>query len=190
MKELTTLSIKHMVCPRCITTVRSIAESLGLEVVSIVLGEFTVKGKISEKTMQVFKEQLEASGFSILVSREQKLINRIKTLIVERIHYQDEVPAVKLSSYLSDKLRHDYGYLSKIFSSVEAVTIERYQTAQRIERAKELLSYNEVSITEVAEWLGFSSLPHFSSHFKRETGLAPKEFKRVKHPERRSLDSI
>ena len=190
MKELTTLSIKHMVCPRCIATVRSIAESLNLEVASVVLGEVTMSGEISDEVMRVFTDQLKASGFSILISKERKLIGRIKTLILQRIHYQEEAPAMKLSAYLADTLHHDYSYLSKIFSSVEAMTIERYYTAQRIERAKELLSYNEVSITEIAEILAFSSLPHFSSQFKRETGLSPKQFTQVKHPLRRSLDSF
>ncbi len=189
-QETESIAIKHMVCPRCVSTVESIAARLGLQIESVSLGEVRLSQPSTEAELRSFAEELKTSGFELLVSKERRLINKIKSLILERIHYADIASALKLSVYLSESLKHDYSYLSKVFSSVEAMTIERYSMLQRVERAKELLSYNELNVTEIAELLDFSSAAHFSAQFKRETGMSPSEFKKAKHPSRRSLDAI
>ena len=190
MTEAYSIAIKHMVCPRCLTTVQSIAAEVGIELVSISLGEVFATTEPSENRLRLFSERLEASGFSIVLSKERKLINKMKSLILKRIHYPDDIAATKLSVYLAAGLSYDYSYLSKVFSSVEAMTIERYFTLQRVERAKELLSYDELNVTEIAEQLDFSSAAHFSAQFKQETGMPPSQFKKLKAPARRTLDSI
>ena len=188
--EFEKIAIKHMVCPRCVTTVESVVDRLGFQVESVSLGEVKLKRQLTDAEFRSFAEMLEASGFEVLVSKEKRLINKIKSLIVERIHYADIPSPLKLSAYLAESLNHEYSYLSKVFSAVEAVTIERYSMLQRIERAKELLSYGELNVTEVSELLDFSSAAHFSAQFKRETGMSPSQFKKSDRPTRRSLDSI
>ncbi|EDY83038.1 transcriptional regulator, AraC family protein [Verrucomicrobiia bacterium DG1235] len=189
-QQIESIAIKHMVCPRCVTSVESIAARLGLQVESVSLGEVKLGQPLAEAELRSFAEALESRGFEILVSKDRRLINRIKSLILERIHYADISSPLKLSAYLAESLNHDYSYLSKVFSSVEAVTVERYSMLQRIERGKELLSYGELNITEIAELLDFSSAAHFSAQFKRETGMSPSQFKKSDRPARRSLDSI
>ncbi len=189
-EEKESIAIKHMVCPRCITTVESIVSQLELPVESVLLGEVKLSRQLTDVELRLFAEKLEASGLEILVSKERRLINRIKSLILERIHYADIASPLKLSAYLADSLKHDYSYLSKVFSSVEAMTIERYSMLQRVERTKELLSYNELNVTEIAELLDFSSAAHFSAQFKRETGMSPSVFKKSKDTARRFLDAI
>jgi len=182
--------IKHMVCPRCVTTVESILDKRGLQIETVSLGEVKLKRKLTDAEFLSLSEMLEASGFEVLLSQERRLVNRIKSLILERIHYADISTPLKLSTYLAEALNRDYSYLSKVFSAVEAVTIERYSMLQRMERAKELLSYKELNVTEVAELLDFSSAAHFSAQFRKETGMSPSQFKKSSHPARRSLDSI
>jgi len=189
-KLVESIYIKHMVCPRCITTVESILDELGLQTESVSLGEVKLRRQLSDAKFRLLSEMLVASGFEVLLSQEKRMINRIKSLILERIHYADVPSSLKLSTYLAEALNRDYGYLSKVFSAVEAVTIERYSMLQRIERAKELLFYKELNVTEVAELLDFSSAAHFSAQFKRETGMSPSQFKKADRSARCSLDSI
>ncbi|MDQ8198203.1 AraC family transcriptional regulator [Pelagicoccus enzymogenes] len=184
------IHIKHMVCPRCVTTVESIVDRLGLRAETVSLGEVKLQRKLTDAEFRSFAEMLEASGFEVLVSREKRLINKIKSSILERIHYADISSPLKLSAHLAESLGYEYSYLSKVFSAVEAVTIERYSMLQRIERAKELLSYGELNVTEISELLDFSSAAHFSAQFKRETGMSPSQFKKSDRPARRSLDSF
>ncbi len=190
MEDTYSIAIKNMVCSRCIAVVRSIAAEAGIELVSISLGEVFTRVEPTADQLQSFSESLEVNDFSIVVSKERKLINKIKTLVLKRIQNPETNSLKKLSTYLAEGLRYDYGYLSKVFSSVEALTIERYFTLQRMERAKELLSYDELNVTEIAEQLDFSSAAHFSAQFKQETGMPPSQFKRTKSPARRALDSI
>ncbi|MDQ8180522.1 AraC family transcriptional regulator [Pelagicoccus sp. SDUM812005] len=189
-EESERVAIKHMVCPRCIATVESIVLQLGFKVESVTLGEAWLGQRLTQDELSLLAEKLEANGFEILVSKERRLINKIKSLILERIHYSDMSTPEKLSVFLANSLRQDYSYLSKVFSSVEAMTIERYFMLQRVERAKELLSYDEQNVTEIAEMLDFSSAAHFSAQFKRETGMSPREFKSTKPVARRSIDTI
>ena len=184
------LAIKNMVCPRCIETVERIAKEKGLTPDSVTLGLAVFPEQLSDKQREAFTRGLEAAGFEIVESSKTRKINEIKTLIIERIHYSGDSSDQNLSDYLSSKLYYDYSRISKLFSSIEGITVERYVTLQKIERAKELLVYDQHSIAEIAEELGYSSPSHFSNRFKNETGMSPKEFKGVLNPPRRSIDAI
>lgn len=184
------IAIKNMVCPRCIETVARIARIQGLRPKSIKLGEAVFEASLDATQRASFARELEASGFEIVESYKSQQINLIKTLIIERIHFQGDAPEQNLSDYLSSKLNYNYSRISKLFSSIEGITIERYAMLQRIERAKELLVYDQHSVAETAEELGYSSPAHFSNRFKSETGMTPKQFKKLLDPPRRSIDSI
>ncbi len=184
------LAIKSMVCPRCIATVARAAEDAGLTPRAVALGEIELQEDPAPPQLADFRARLETHGFAIVESDKARLINQIKSLLIDRARHGGERGALKLSAYLSQKLNYEYGHLSKLFSSVEAMTIERFATAQRIERAKELISYGERSIAEIADDLGYSSPAHLSGQFKRETGMTPSEFRKLKAPIRRSLDAL
>ena len=137
------------------------------------------------------KEKIEPLGFELIDNKKSRLIEKIKATIIELIHHQDTVEAIKLSEHLKNKLHYDYNYLSNLFSSVEGITIEQYLINQKIEKVKELLVYDELSLTEIAYRLGYSSLAHLSGQFKKVTGLSPSHFKQLKDVrQRRPLDKI
>lgn len=182
--------VKNMVCPRCVETVVRIARSHGLPLEVVELGKVIFERQPSGEDLAIFAETLESSGFAVVENSKSRLISQIKTLVIERIHFQGEDVDQNLSGHLSSKLNYEYSRLSKLFSSVEGITIERYATLQRIERAKELLVYDQLSLAEISESLGYSSPPHFSNRFKRETGMTPGQFKKLRDPPRRNIDSI
>lgn len=184
------ITIKNMVCPRCIQSVEQIIHALGLHPLQVKLGKVTLKDPIPENLKVELSKKLAEAGFEIVEDYKTRKINQIKTLIIERVHYSGDPPDQNLSDYLSSKLNYDYSRISKLFSSIEGITIERYATLQRIERAKELLVYDQHSITEIAEELGYSSPAHFSNRFKSETGMTPKQFKGLLDPPRSGIDSI
>lgn len=184
------ITIKNMVCPRCIETVRRLAESLGIQPLSVALGEITLEKAPSKNQMQSFSRKLETSGFEIVESRKAQEVTRIKTLIINRVHYPQGHSELNLSTYLAQSLNSDYSRISKLFSSMEGISIERYTTLQRIEKAKELLIYGQLNISEIAEQLEYSSPAHLSAQFKRETGLSPSQFKNLRHPGRKGIDSV
>jgi AraC-like DNA-binding protein len=179
-----------MVCPRCIDTVNRIAESAGLISGEVKLGEITIDPKPQKPQLNFFNKQLKENGFEIVKRKKAREINKIKTLIIKRIHYQQEHSDLKLSAYLSRNLNSEYSRLSKLFSSMEGITIERFATLQRIEKIKELLVYDQLTVTEIADQLDYSSPAHLSAQFKRETGMSPSEFKELRNPSRKSLDSL
>ncbi len=185
-----TLTIKNMVCPRCIDTVKRIAESVPFSPLQVRLGEVVLPAPPTQTQYEELARRLEENGFSIIESGKLKLINQIKTLIINRVHYANESPTLKLSAYLSQNLNYDYSRISKLFSSVEGVTIERFATRQRIEKVKELLVYDQLSVSEIADQLDYSSAAHLSAQFKRETGMTPSEFKALRNPPRESIDAI
>lgn len=174
----TTLHIKNMVCSRCIRVVREELEALGLNVERITLGEVVVE-ETEHLSMAALRERLQANGFELLESEKAKLVEVIKTLVIELVQSEDlsEMQG-NLSEVIAKRVGRDYAALSHLFSSVEAVTIERYFILQKIERAKELLTYGERSASEIAYSLGYSSPAHLSRQFKQETGSTPSEFKR------------
>ena len=189
MEDLT-IHIRNMVCPRCIETVQTVFRDLGIPISSIRLGEVRIPGRISEDQKKDLAGKLSAHGFELLTDTKSKLIGKIKTLIIEKVHYSEEPLNQNYSDFLAEKLNHDYTYLSKLFSAVEGITIERFIVRQKIEKVKELIIYNELSLSEIAYKLGYSSVAYLSTQFRNETGMTPTGFKKSSQPQRHSLDSI
>lgn len=185
------LRIRNMVCNRCIKSVESIFRQAGLEAASIELGKVVLINDADEKQLQGIRKNLEAEGFDLLDNSKSKLVDDIRRLIINLVHYGelDEMNQ-NLSSYLSDKLHKDYNYLSNVFSSAENYTIEHFFILQKIERIKEWLVYDELTLSEMAFRLGYSSVAHLSSQFKKVTGFTPSQFRKLKDHHRNPLDRI
>lgn len=180
-----------MVCDRCVMVVKQCLDSLGVVYAGVVLGEIHLNHPLNETQFALLKTQLETLGFELLDNRKTTLVNRIKGVIIRYIHAEDtEETNKKLSVLLSEKMSVEYSYLSALFSSVEGITIEKYVILQRIERAKELLSYNELSLNEIADTLSYSSVQHLSQQFKKITGLTPSQYKQSKEAGRKPLDQV
>lgn len=186
----TTLYIKNMVCNRCIMAVRSQLEDLGLEPVSVELGIVVLPGKLTEESYRAIKASLEPLGFELLDDKKSQLTEQIKDAIIQLVHYSDSNLKVNLSDYLVEKFHRDYGSMSKLFSETTQTTIEKYFIAQKIERAKELLVYGELSLNEIADQLNYSSAAYLSAQFKSVTGLTPSYFRKIKENKRKSLDEV
>ena len=186
------LFIKNMVCDRCILTIKNILQELNLNPYSIILGEVDFrKVKLHNKDIEMIRSSIESFGFELVSDNKQALIEKIKVSLIQLINNKDDLEKIKLSVYLSEKTKHDYPSLSQLFSSVECLTIEKYFIQLKIERIKELLIYDELSLTEIFNRLGYSSLAHLSSQFKQVTGMSPSAFKKLKdNNQRRSLDNI
>ena len=182
--------IKNMVCPRCIEVVSQIFKGLELVVIEIQLGKVILKNKISSNQKEILKKQLAAKGFQLLDDKHSQLINKIKSIIIQQVHYEETPTLINFSSLLSEQLNFDYTYLSRLFSSVEGQTIERYILTQKIEKVKELLTYDEMTIAEIAYQLHYSSPAHLSSQFKKMIGMSPSAFKKLQFQERKSLDKL
>jgi len=158
---------------------------------SFELGEVQLKESLDENDIGQIRKVLTENGFELIDDRKSQLINRIKTLIIEFIHYDRQKPEhMNLSDFLAKELVHDYSYLSSLFSSVEGVTIEKYLIHQKIEKVKELLVYNELSLNEISYQLGYSSVQHLSNQFKKVTGLTPSHFKKIGKGRRNPLDKV
>lgn len=179
-----------MVCNRCIKVVRESAEQLGLEVEHLRLGELVLKGEVPEVKKQQLKNSLLEDGFELLDDRKAALVEKIKNIIIREVHHTEERRQVNFSDLIADKLHMDYNYLSTLFSSLEGITIEKYIILQRIEKVKELLVYDELTLSEIAWKLGYSSVHHLSAQFKKITGLTPSHFKKIGEDKRRPLDGV
>ena len=188
----TTLYVKNMVCDRCIRVVREELEQLTLDVRSVTLGEVVVGGTTRELPMQQISAVLEANGFELIEDRKAKTIELLKLAVLRLVRESDDGKnrKIKQSEYLSKELGLDYHYLSSLFSSIENVTIEQYIILQRVERAKELLKYGELTLSEIAYKLGYSSVQHLSNQFKSVTGFTPSSFKKLTGNVRKPLDKI
>jgi AraC-like DNA-binding protein len=184
------LYIKYMVCIRCKMVVKSELEKLGLHYKKVDLGEADIVGGITKEQHKQLKTSLSKSGLELMGDKKAILIERIKNVIIEMVHYADEPPRINFSDYLSEKLDYDYTYLSNIFSEVTGITIEHYMIAHKIERVKELLLYDELTLSEISYRLNYSSVAHLSNQFKKVTGLTPTYFKALKHKRRNSLDNV
>lgn len=183
------LYIRNMVCHRCKMAVEAILRELGLHPISIQLGEAVLEEKaLSAELLKQLSDRLQAIGFELIDDKRSKLIEQIKTYAIELVHYSDERPTKKFSELLSAHLHHDYSYLSKLFSEVEGMTIEQFVINQRIEKVKELLIYDESSLSDIAFRLGYSSTAHLSNQFKKYTGMTPSAFKQKGIQARQSLD--
>lgn len=187
----TMLHIKNMVCNRCIKVVKEEFAKLKLNIVDIELGKVIVSTQLSNDKIEEVRKVLDENGFELIDDKKSQLINRIKNLIIEQIHYSDSnFETQNTSDYLAKELAHDYSYLSNLFSSVEGITIEKYIINQKIEKVKELLIYNELSLNEISYQLGYSSVQHLSNQFKKITGLTPSNFKKLKENKRKPLDEV
>jgi AraC family transcriptional regulator len=190
--DLTTLLyIKNMVCDRCILVVRQELDKLKLNYKNIQLGEVELTNQPTDEGIVELKEHLNILGFDLLDDKKTRLVEKIKSSIIQFIQgIEAEELNKKLSVLLSEKLKMDYHHISSLFSSIEGVTIEKYVILQRIEKAKELLMYAELSLSEIADKLGYSSVQHLSQQFKKTTGLTPSHFKSLKKNMRTPLDKI
>ncbi len=182
--------IKNMVCPRCINAVKEIFNVLDIDVDNILLGEVLIAEPLTSKKRNQLEIKLKASGFELLKDYKAKVIERIKSLIIEQIHYSNQQLKVNFSTFLADQLNQDYSALSRLFSAVESITIERFITKQKIEKVKELICYKELTFTQIASQMGYSSVAHLSSQFKKETGMTPSIFRKSNRPLRKSLDDL
>jgi len=184
------LFIKYMVCIRCKMVVKSELDKLGLHYKKVDLGEVDIVGDITPEQHDQLKTALLTSGLELMDDKKAVLIEKIKNVIIEMVHYQDEPPKTNFSDYLSGKLDYDYTYLSNIFSEVTGITIEHYIIAHKIERVKELLLYDELNLSEISYRLNYSSVAHLSNQFKKVTGLTPSYFKALKHKRRNTLNNV
>lgn len=185
------LHIKNMVCERCLMAVRGQLEQAGLTYKNVQLGQVELSTTPSSAQLDSLRYSLGEIGFELLDDKRSQVVEKIKNTIISLIHGQDaDEFNLKLSAHLEDTLGLDYHYLTTLFSSVEGVTIERYTILQRTEKVKELLMYNEKTLSEIAFELGYSSVQHLSQQFKKITGLTPTAFKELKENNRRPLDSI
>lgn len=184
------LYIKYMVSLRCKMIVKEELAKLGLQYVVVDLGVVEVLGDITEDQREQLKVNLLRSGLELLDDKKSILIEKIKNVITEMIHYTDEIPKVNYSEYISEKLNYDYTYLSNIFSEVKGITIQHYIIINKIERVKELLLYDELNLTEISYKLHYSSVAHLSNQFKKITGLTPSFFKQLKQKRQANLENL
>ncbi len=187
----TEIRIRNMVCPRCIRVVTDIFRNAAIEPLAVTLGVVTLKAEPASTQFAALQKALEAEGFDILDDARAKLVEEIKQLIIKLVHYGelDEMNE-NLSGYLSSSLHRDYSYLSHVFSAAENNTIEQYFILQKIEKVKEWLVYGEMTLSQMAYRLGYSSTAHLSSQFRKITGFSPSEFKQLKDHQRRPIDGL
>ncbi len=179
-----------MVCDRCKLVVRREIAQLGLHPTSVQLGEVELTEELSVSQKQTLSNVLEPLGFSLIDDKKSRIIERVKTLIVQLVHEQNNTLQTNLSDYLSHELNQDYTTISHVFSEVEGITIEKFFIAQKIERVKELLVYDELTLSEIAYQLHYSSVAHLSNQFKKVTGLTPSHFKHIGAIRRKGLDEV
>lgn len=187
---MSTLFIKNMVCNRCILVVQNEMDKLGLVVKNMTLGEVLLEKDLTTEERVAVESALVPLGFEVIDDKKSRIIEQIKNVIIDVVHYQDNDVKTNLSDILSEKLQHDYNYLSNLFSEVEGVTIEKYFIAQKVERIKELLVYDELSLSEIAHRLNYSSVAYLSNQFKKVTGLTPSHFKQIRDEKRKPLDKV
>lgn len=189
-KSKSILHIKNMVCPRCKMAVEGVLNDLNIDFSRVELGEVHLTENIPNDVADQLRDKLETLGFELLQSEQSALIAQIKSLIIEQIHHNNEPLKVNFSTYLSEKTKQSYPTLSRLFSTVEGITIEKFITNQKIEKVKEYLIYDEMSLSEIAFDLNYSSTAYLSAQFKKETGMTPSSFKKMPRYSRKNLDSI
>ena len=191
-QETQSIYIKNMVCNRCIKVVREEFEKLGLVIKNIQLGEVEILKDNVKLDMQKIDNVLKSNGFELLDNKNSKIIEKVKILIIDMIRKVDSGKDIDInfSEYLAQETGLNYNYLSTLFSSLEGITIEKYIIHQKIEKVKELIVYGELTLSEIAFRLDYSSVQHLSNQFKKITGLTPSYFKSLKSKNRRALDNI
>ncbi len=184
------LYIKYMVSLRCKMMVKEELKKLGLQYVVVDLGIIEILEDITTEQRKQLKENLLNSGLELLDDKKSILIEKIKNIIIEMIHYTDELPLVNYSDYISKKADYNYTYLANIFSEVKGITIQQFIIIHKIERVKELLIYDELNLTEIAYRLHYSSVAHLSNQFKKVTGLTPTFYKKLKEKRKMNLEDL
>lgn len=179
-----------MVCLRCIMVVKDELNKLGLPYTSVELGQADIPGNVTLLEQGKIKAALLRSGLELMDDKKSVLIQKIKSVIIEVVHYSEEPLTVNFSEYISQKLHHDYTYLANLFSEVQGITIEKFIITHKIERVKELLVYNELTLTEIAYQMHYSSVAYLSTQFKKVTGLTPTHFKQLKKKRRSLLEDM
>ncbi len=184
------LFIKNMVCNRCILVVKQELEKAGLNPIDVTLGEVELEKEPTEKQYQSLDQSLQELGFEILDSKRQRMIEQVKALLIQQVQSGEVEEHFSLSEFLSKKLNKEYSQISRLFSEVEGITLEQFYLLQKIEKVKELLVYDELTLSEIAWKLGYSSVAHLSAQFKKLTGFTPSEFKKMGNRNRQSLDQL
>jgi AraC-like DNA-binding protein len=184
------LFIKYMVSLRCKMLVKEELKKLGLHFIVVDLGEVEIMEDLTPEMRKQLKDALLESGLELMDDKRAILIEKIKNVITEMIHYSDELPVTNYSDYISQKLNYDYTYLSNIFSEVKGITIQQFIIVHKIERVKELILYDELNLTEISYKLNYSSVAHLSNQFKKITGFSPSHFKQLKDKRRQPIEEI
>ena len=179
-----------MVSLRCKLMVKHELEQLGLHCTSVALGMITIKEDISNNVLEQLKQNLSVSGLELLDDKKNILIDKIKNVIIEMIHHSEELPKMTYSDFISSQLNYDYNYLSNLFSEVKGITIQHFIIKHKIEKAKELLLYDELNLTEISYRLHYSSVAHLSNQFKKITGHTPSYFKKMGKKRRENLENL
>ncbi len=185
------LAVKNMVCGRCIKVVKNVLDELSIAYKNVELGKIHLTNELTAEQSDDLKKKLTAEGFDVIGDQKVMLVERIKNLIIDLVYSKDiEGWNKKLSSYISDQLHKDYSSLSQYFSMLENTTIEQYFILQKLERVKEMLVYNQFSLSEIASKMGYSSVAHLSNQFKKLTGFTPTEFRKLKEHKKQFIDKI
>jgi AraC-like DNA-binding protein len=184
------LYIKYMVSNRCKMLVKEELKKIGLHYVFVDLGIVDVMEDLNQQQREQFRMALHTAGLELMDDKKAMLIEKIKNVIIEMVHYSDELPRINFSDYLSEKLSYDYTYLANLFSEIQGTTIEKFTINHKIERVKELIFYDELSITEIAWRMNYSSVAHLSNQFKKVTGLSPSHFKHLNIKRRIPIEEI
>lgn len=184
------LYIKYMVSLRCKLVVKDELQNLGLNLVSVDLGMVEISGEMTPVQRDQLSANLLRSGLVLLDDKKAIMIDKIKNVIIEMVHYADELPGINYSEYISQKLGYDYTYLSNVFSEVKGITIQQFIILHKIEKVKELLLYDELTLTEISYKLQYSSVAHLSNQFKKITGLSPSFYKQLKQKRKNNLENL
>jgi AraC-like DNA-binding protein len=179
-----------MVCSRCKMVVKAQLEHNGLRTKSVNLGEVEIEEYLSKKQLSTLNASLQSLGFELIDNKKAQIIEKIKNTIVTLVHHSTNNLTTNLSEFITLQVHHDYNYLSNLFSEAEGTTIEKYFIAQRIERAKELIAYDELTLAEIADQLGYSSAAYLSNQFKKITGFTPSYFKSIKEDKRKNIEEL
>ena len=179
-----------MVSQRCKLAVKDELRKLGIRYTNIELGEVEVFDDITKKQREALRASLYNCGLELMDDKRAILIEKVKNLITEMIHYNDELPRINYSDFISEKIKHDYTYLSNIFSQVKGITIQQFIINHKVERVKELISYGELNMTEIAWKMNYSSVAHLSNQFKKTTGISPSHFKQSQDKRRNPIEEI
>lgn len=179
-----------MVSIRCKMVVKQVLENLDLHYINVDLGTIEIRENITDSQKALLRKNLKGFGLELLDDKRNIIIEKIKAVIIEMIHYADELPQMNYSDYISEKLGYDYTYLANTFSEVKGITIQQYIIVNKIERVKELLMYDELNLTEISYKLHYSSVAHLSNQFKKVTGLTPTYFKGLKKKRLKNLEDL